>query len=155
MRPSNALILPYNCLIKLHKCAILHNIIMMWQNKNKKTSQIMRWSGGILVSLVLANVFVMPLPIRADDVNTLNKKIESKRNEVDTLQKEIDAYQEQITAKQKEARSLQNQIAILQNQIAKLNLDIEASEKNIEQTNLEIQRLNIEIKNTEGGIDDK
>lgn len=115
----------------------------------------MLWGGGILVSLVLAGVFVIPQSVRADDVGEINRKIEDKRKEVDTLQKEIEAYREQIAAKQNEARSLQNQIAILENQIAKLGLDIEASEKKIEQTNLEIQRLNIEIKVTEDNIDDK
>ena len=130
---------------------------MTYQNKNKNRARVLRWSGGVLVSLFTASVFFIASPgiYAADDVGTLNEEIEDRRKEIDILQKEIDAYQEQIKIKQKEARSLQNQVAILENQIAKLELDIQTTEKKIEQTNLEIQRLNIEIKDTENQIDDR
>lgn len=87
------------------------------------------------------------------DLIELNKKIESKRQEVKQIERSINEYKRRIAGTKVEAISLSNQIGLLDNHVAQVGLDVELVEQKGEALALEIESLNVSIEEKETVIE--
>lgn len=88
-----------------------------------------------------------------EEITTLNKQIEDKKEKVKELEKSIAEYKKKIEQKQLEAKSLSNQLNIMDNRITQVQLDIQATQETLDTINLEIARLELTIANKEASIE--
>jgi len=84
-------------------------------------------------------------------INDLNLKILSQKQEIENLKARQLEYQEKIQLKQQEKISLNNQLEILADRLSKAQVDIDTANLEIDKTNLEIEKIEIDKKN----LDDK
>ncbi|MFH0815088.1 MAG: peptidoglycan DD-metalloendopeptidase family protein [Candidatus Falkowbacteria bacterium] len=80
-----------------------------------------------------------------EEVDQINKQIESKKQYIQDLSAKAEQYKKNIAQKQKELVTLKNQTSILENQIAKNKIDIETTGVELQETKLEIRNAEIQI----------
>jgi len=87
-----------------------------------------------------------------EEIEVLNKEIESRKSKIKELEEAISKYQKSIEQKQLEANSLKNQMALLDNHTARLETEIDLTREKIKEAELQIEALNLIIKDKEDSI---
>lgn len=125
-----------------------------WYNKVMKT----RWA-FLFIFLVITGLILVPCFALSEEtggnkeeIEALNKEIESRKSKIKELEDAISKYQKSIEEKQLEAKSLKNQLAILDNHTTQLEAEIDLTREKIKETELQIEALNLIIKDKEDSI---
>ncbi|MDP2685049.1 MAG: peptidoglycan DD-metalloendopeptidase family protein [bacterium] len=80
-----------------------------------------------------------------DELNSLNRELAEKKEQIDELAKKTELYQNNIKVKQQEALTLQGQMQILDLQVAQTENDIETVKAEMDKVEIELNTLEITI----------
>lgn len=108
---------------------------------------------SIFTALFLSNLIFICLPVRADEITELQKKIEAKQLEIKKLEEQKKLYQKKIDSLEKAALTLKNKISLINNRIYKTKTEIKETESKIEEKNLSIERIQLSINDQKKKID--
>jgi len=108
---------------------------------------------SIFTVLFLSNLIFICLPVRADEITELQKKIEAKQLEIKKLEEQKKLYQKKIDSLEKAALTLKNKISLINNRIYKTKTEIKETESKIEEKNLSIERIQLSINDQKKKID--
>lgn len=107
-----------------------------------------------LTPILLCLLFALPISTRAQTVDELQKKINTRTEDIRNLEAQIKNYQVQINALGSQANSLSVTIKSLDLTQKKLTADIQITENKIESKNYEILQLEHAIDGKQDNISD-
>ena len=125
-----------------------------WYNTPMKTRWAFLFIFLVIIGLVLVPCFALSEETggNKEEIEVLNKEIESRKSKIKELEEAISKYQKSIEQKQLEANSLKNQMALLDNHTARLETEIDLTREKIKEAELQIEALNLIIKDKEDSI---
>src|SRR3989339_144941 len=116
-----------------------------WYNTPMKTRWAFLFIFLVIIGLVLVPCFALSEETggNKEEIEVLNKEIESRKSKIKELEEAISKYQKSIEQKQLEANSLKNQMALLDNHTARLETEIDLTREKIKEAELQIEALNL------------
>ncbi len=101
---------------------------------------------------VCITFFSAPFVLGAEDVSSLQKQIDERKNKVQDLQKQIDAMKKILQSKQLEKSSLQNQLGLINGRIEKGKVDLKITKNELQETELVLKETELKITEKEQDI---
>jgi len=103
--------------------------------------------------IILIALLIFPtLPVEADLIDDLKKRIEEQNKKIEKINEEIQTYQKEVQKVGAEKQSLQSAVRTLDLSQERLEKDIDATEGRIYSASLTIEKLELEIDSLEEDI---
>ncbi|MFH0846139.1 MAG: peptidoglycan DD-metalloendopeptidase family protein [Patescibacteria group bacterium] len=106
---------------------------------------------GVIIILIVN--LILPVGIRAANIDELKFKISEKNQEMQQLEAEIEKWEGELKVVGEQKKTLSSEVNYLSTTEKKLTTDLSLTAKQIESTNLKIQQLSLEIGDKNNNIE--